>query len=96
MICKHCDRELPVEMFLRNPRSKSGRAALCLDCHKQSQGYVNPFKDLILTPDTYIEEANPPRTLVESFMNAEWRRHELERRSSSRNRIDGLVPIPKG
>lgn len=97
MICKHCERELPLEMFYENRHAKSGRFRICTDCW----GCVfncsrrNGYDGLRFRLHTYIENVNPPRTLAESFLDGERRREDLRRRGRERSRVDGLMPLPK-
>lgn len=36
-ICKTCGRELPIEMFYKNPMSKDGHINSCKDCVREKR-----------------------------------------------------------
>lgn len=43
-ICKTCGRELPIEMFYKNPMSKDGHINSCKDCQREKRRLSNDSK----------------------------------------------------
>ena len=76
-ICRECNQEYPVEMFIRNRRCEDGYSNTCLSCFRKKR-QVRGFADGLEFPQfTYITDLEKPRTLIESYMDAERRRRAL-------------------
>lgn len=75
--CKNCKRDHPVEMFHRNKHAKDGYFRICIDCWDEVFKYRRKLNGLEFPQYTYIGDADPPRTLQESFERSERRRKAL-------------------
>lgn len=73
-VCSRCGRELPIDNFAKNAKSKDGRLSICKECRSAaiSAGYAKKRKNMSL-PVKGVEGGNPelarftPRQLIEEL-----------------------------